>query len=798
MNDPHFQPTVAGPDAPVRKETLVGDSATTLESSRPHSPFPDVPGFTIVKEIGAGGMGVVYLANDLAINREVAVKLLQDKFAADARSAERFMEEARITGQLQHPGIPAVYQIGTLPGGGPYLAMKLIKGKTLDEMQENPTGEHPNWLAVFEAICQAVGYAHAHAVIHRDLKPSNVMVGSFGEVQVMDWGLAKVLRPNQSPERERRDETPPSATLINAVRDSDTRPGSIMGTPAYMSPEQAGGDTERIDQRSDVFSLGAILCVILTGKPPYTGKSVDSILRDAIRGNVGEAFARLDASGVEPEVIALAKRCLAFEPAERFVDASVLAQEVASIRANAERRARAAEMQRAQAEVRAAEQLKRRRVLQIAGGTLAAILVAGIIGTTWGLLQARESERLAKIEQQRADEEARRAREQEAEAKKQEVIAKINALEADKQTGIANDKTAEALKQEGIATTNAKEAAEQRNLSLATIRSVIYDINGRLKDAPGQQQLRADLLNKAKEGLQKIARNAENSASVDHEQIWVFFLLGDIFLELGANGTAEAGKMYRVAHELAEKLAKDDPRSAQGQRDLSVSLDNVGKVQLQNGEGAAALASYQRSLEISEKLAKDDPRSAQGQRDLAVSRFKFGDLHQRAGDFGKAADQFARGRDTLKSFAKPEFFKNEIGLLEGRLQFCRLAEKAMDDPKAGAKEPSVLAACVLALAKQKKPEKVIQTADLLVECAKDGGDSYIAACGYALCIPLVDKKETQEQYGKRAVELLRKAAEMGFRDVAHIKKNSDLEPLRQRDDFKQFLAELEKLPPVKK
>jgi serine/threonine protein kinase len=154
------------------------------------------PGYELIDEIGHGGMGTVYRARDTALDRDVAVKLLSERYPADSPAAPRFLGEARITGQLQHPGIPAVHQVGTLADGRPFLAMKLIKGSTLEAILKQRTGPafDRGWLlAIFEAVCQAVGYAHAHRVIHRDLKPTNVMVGAFGEVQVMDWGLAKVL-----------------------------------------------------------------------------------------------------------------------------------------------------------------------------------------------------------------------------------------------------------------------------------------------------------------------------------------------------------------------------------------------------------------------------------------------------------------------------------------------------------------------------------------------------------------------------------------------------------------------------
>src|SRR5215471_18529374 len=164
---------------------------------------PSPPGFVLLDEIGRGGMGVVYRARDVALDRDVAVKLLSERYAADSPAAQRFLSEARITGQLQHPGIPAVHQVGALADGRRFLAMKLIKGSTLEALlkqRTDPSSERGRLLAIFEAVCQTVGYAHAHRVIHRDLKPQNVMVGAFGEVQVMDWGLAKSL---VSQERER-------------------------------------------------------------------------------------------------------------------------------------------------------------------------------------------------------------------------------------------------------------------------------------------------------------------------------------------------------------------------------------------------------------------------------------------------------------------------------------------------------------------------------------------------------------------------------------------------------------------
>jgi len=358
-----------------------GKNETTVPPMGP----PALTGFRIEELIGQGGMGSVYRARDLSVGREVALKLLREDIS-DASAASRFLEEARITGQLQHPGVPPVHRIGQLADGRPYLAMKLIKGQTLERLLADGANAGRNWLAVFESICQAVGYAHAHRVIHRDLKPQNIMVGSFGEVQVMDWGLAKVLGEGPSVRAEEKPAAATIGTVIRTPRDSDsafTQHGSVLGTPSYMAPEQAAGEIDRVDQHCDVFGLGAILCVILTGKPPYVGKDSESVRLMAVRGKLDDAWARLDASNALPELIALAKRCLAFEPADRPADGSAVAAEVAVMRASAEQRARDAEIEQARALVKAAEQRKRRKVQRALTISLLAValLIAG--GSRW-------------------------------------------------------------------------------------------------------------------------------------------------------------------------------------------------------------------------------------------------------------------------------------------------------------------------------------------------------------------------------------------------------------------------------
>ena len=381
---------------------IVADPTPNGTTAPPLAPS----GYDLLDEVGRGGMGVVYRARDIALDREVAVKILQDKYAPDSGTARRFVDEARITGQLQHPGIPAVYQVGTLGDGRPFLAMKLIKGQTLDELLKS--GVPVDALAITEAVGQAVGYAHAHCVIHRDLKPANIMVGAFGEVQVMDWGLAKVLTVSRDAQRSANTdpETTFAQTEIRSMRDTDgsfTQAGSVLGTPAFMAPEQALGEVDKVDTRSDVFGLGAILCVLLTGKPPFSGKDAESVRLNAIRGKTEEAFARLDASGADPDVIALCKRCLAFEPTDRPATADEVAGAVAGLRRAADDRAKQAERDKHSAEVRVEEQRKRRKMFQWSAAVVVWALVGGVVASLWQAKRAMRAEYEAASKQLHAE-----------------------------------------------------------------------------------------------------------------------------------------------------------------------------------------------------------------------------------------------------------------------------------------------------------------------------------------------------------------------------------------------------------
>jgi len=238
--------------------------------------LPDLGGtrYRLIAQVARGGMGGVYAAEDECLQRRVALKVLEIP-GSEGDLANRLMREARVLARLEHPGIVPVHDAGTLEDGRVFYAMKFVEGQRLDQYIES-LASTPDRLRIFLRICDAVAFAHARGVLHRDLKPTNVMVGSFGEVLVMDWGLAKILVDAVKPDPLERDavivhsstnrENGPAipATMISVT----TGHGSVMGTPGYMSPEQARGEIELLDARSDIFSLGALLRCLLSEKLP--------------------------------------------------------------------------------------------------------------------------------------------------------------------------------------------------------------------------------------------------------------------------------------------------------------------------------------------------------------------------------------------------------------------------------------------------------------------------------------------------------------------------------------------------
>jgi serine/threonine-protein kinase len=351
----------------------------------------DLVGHALFERIGVGGMGEVYRSGDDGLRRDLAIKVLRAEVLGDAGAEERFLREARLTGSLQHPGIVPVHQLGRLADGRPCYTMKLVRGRTLaDLLRHESDGPErlPRLLAVVEKVCQAMAFAHSKGIIHRDLKPSNVMVGEFGEVQVMDWGLAKEL--SHAEPAPPSDEATKDAETVGRVEEEAglSRAGAALGTPAYMSPEQAAGDWDIVDERTDVFALGAMLYVLLTGQPPYPGSSRAEVLRRARRGDLAEALGRLERCGADAALMTLCRECLALEREGRPRNAGVVTQRLAAYQTEVQERLRRAEVERAEAQVKAREERKRRR-LTLALAVMVLLVVLGVGGGAWWWQQQR-------------------------------------------------------------------------------------------------------------------------------------------------------------------------------------------------------------------------------------------------------------------------------------------------------------------------------------------------------------------------------------------------------------------------
>lgn len=254
--------------------------------------------YIIGQELGSGSVGQVIEARDQHLGRQVAIKILHDGEGLSRDGIARFVAEAQITAQLEHPSVVPVHEIGIMPGGMPYFSMKLVKGRSLEDVinhlrigdkESRRTYNYLARLRLFQRICQGVAYAHAKGVVHRDLKPGNIFIGEFGEVQIMDWGLAKTVK-SSLPEF---DEDPVST--VRMASGMNTMGGAIAGTPAYMSPEQARGDFIRIGPPSDVFALGLILAEFMSLTRVYRQATFQSTL-EAARNPSGE----VDIKGLAP------------------------------------------------------------------------------------------------------------------------------------------------------------------------------------------------------------------------------------------------------------------------------------------------------------------------------------------------------------------------------------------------------------------------------------------------------------------------------------------------------------------
>ncbi|APR77983.1 serine/threonine protein kinase [Minicystis rosea] len=346
--------TVALPSATAVESTTPVEGVTPVPSSSDPEPLSGLiePAISSPWEryedlglIGRGGMGEVRRVRDRVMGRVLAMKLLFPDLERTPGMRSRFLAEARLTAGLQHPGIVPVHDCGALSDGRLWFTMQEIRGRTLDAVIQalhadaGDSGPAPESmrrvLEIHARVCEAVAYAHSHGVVHRDLKPDNVMIGEFGAVFVLDWGIARAAVPGPEAPRDVEESSPDMAAILGPA--SRTHAGGILGTPSYMAPEQALGDRKRIGRRTDVYALGALLYEILCGQPPYAGTGAWSAV---IFGPPASLEARCRGP-VPLDLVALCERAMAREPADRPANARILADEMRGFLDGARRRERA-------------------------------------------------------------------------------------------------------------------------------------------------------------------------------------------------------------------------------------------------------------------------------------------------------------------------------------------------------------------------------------------------------------------------------------------------------------------------
>jgi WD40 repeat protein/tetratricopeptide (TPR) repeat protein len=557
----------------------------------------------------------------------------------------------------------------------------------------------------FVDVCNAVAYAHARGVLHRDLKPGNVLLGKYGETLVVDWGLAKAVgRPEGMP-----DATEGTLRPASASGSAPTQMGVALGTPQFMSPEQAAGRLEELGPASDVYSLGSTLYSLLTGKAAFEGGDVGAVLQ---RVQKGEFLPLRQVKRSVPAALeAVCLKAMALRPADRYASPRALADDVEHYLAD-----EPVSAYREPSAARLARWGRRHRPL-VAGA--AALLLTAVVALAVGLVAVKreqlrtEQQRMTAVTaQQKADESAKAA------------DAACHQAEAD-----------------------TRRADEQSRLALKTLKSVVFDIQRGLEDVPAGHRVRRRLLQTALDGLQEVARTAKTASQKDYNVAAAHVEIGDIFLEAGGVGqgewTREAQGHYQAGHEIFQKLAAADPGSA-AQRDLAVSYDRLGDVSLRRGDVRAARGAHQKALDIRQKLAAADPGSATAQRDLFVSYTNLGRFYEQALDFHRAADNYGRSLSILRRLDEQGNFKDRPEVArwqnwaEHRHALCQAVPQAVADLDFALKQsadlvPELLDARLRVLASRGQHAAAAATADKLHDlAAADPGKLYDAACAYAL------------------------------------------------------------------
>jgi eukaryotic-like serine/threonine-protein kinase len=592
--------------------------------------------FRIVRPHAHGGLGVVSVALDDELDREVAFKEIKDEKADDRGSRAQFVLEAEITGKLEHPGIIPIYGLGHDPVGRPFYAMRFIRGDSLADAINrfhDPNGPYVDptkrslqlreLLGRFLDVCDALAYAHSRGVLHRDLKPGNVMLGPFGETLIVDWGLALPLE--RVPEGHESNEGAVKPTKTDSAS-LPREQGKVIGTPAYMPPEQAEGAIDRLGPRSDVYGLGAILHDLLTGKRPIDGTSLEEILKRVGHGDIKPP------RQVRPEVPAaleaICLKALALRPEDRYPAPRALAADIKAWLADEPVAARGEPFAE-----RARRWAKRNRTAVTAA---AVALLVGLVGLG-GIAAVLTASNIA-LNTQRRRAEDREAQAIDAVKKFRDSVAEEPELKNNPRLDVLRKR----LLKEPLAFFRALRDRLQvdrdtRPESLARLAQASYDL-GQLTNEIGDKR---DALRSHREALairQGLAAANPTANQFQSDLASSQFDIGVLLKDTGSQ--AEALKVFESALAVQQKLADANPTDNQFQSRLATTHGNIGVVLKNTGRMDEAMKAYKSALEIQQRLADANPTVNQFQSDLSASHGNIGNLLHNSGMLTEALKAF--------------------------------------------------------------------------------------------------------------------------------------------------------------